>query len=233
MKLSSLLIRNKRADLLEACEQLFLIKITEAFKKLGTGDHNSTLKLLKEAVEIFKPMEGIIELIIKNVIPNHKNESADRNPVNIINEGCANIKSYAEILKEKIADSADRDGSKNMLAIFDQFNKKELYDSELISYKAVLLMSEELYDAAELEIKQGLLKYPNDIRLLCNLSRLYSITQRFKKSIEVYCRVKILYKDKCTLEIKELVPDNFLNRDSSRVGSFLLFSPLSLPCMLL
>lgn len=216
INLSSTLIKNKRVDLLEAREQLFLIKITEAFKQLGENNYDSTIKLLKESVKIYRPMEGIIELILKNVVPDYKNTAVNSKPITIISDDNETIKSYASVVKEKITDAADKNNSKDMLEIFNQFNNKELYDPELFSYKALLLMSEGLFQEAENEIEQALLKYPNDMQLLSNLSRLYSLTQHFKKSLEVFCRVKMLYKNKCTLELKGLIPNNYFHENTDK-----------------
>lgn len=217
MSLSLALIKKRRSDLLDAREQLFLIKITEAFKQIGTGNYDAVIKLLKESVQIYKPMEGIIELIIKNVIPGYHNTFNNIKPVTIIGDNSLNIKSYANVIKEKIAEAANKNNLKDILEIFKQFSNEELYDSELFSYKSVILMSEGLFEDAELEIKQGLLKYPNDIRLLSNLSRLFSLTQRFKESLKIFCRTKMLYKDNCTLELKELIPDSYFSQSSSKL----------------
>lgn len=216
MSLSSALIKNKRTDLLEAREQLFLIKITQAFKTLGKEDYAATVRLLMDAAHIFKPMEGIIELIIKNAIPGYKNSTDNSNSITIISSNSEEMKSYADVVKKKIAEAAGKNSPGAMLEVFAQYNEKKFYDSELFSYKSLLLMSEGMFHEAELELDQGLLQYPNDIRLLSNLSRLYSLTERFNKSLEVFCRAKLLYKDKCTLELKELIPDSFFRKTPIR-----------------
>lgn len=217
MSLSSAIIKNKRTDLLEAREQLFLIKITEAFKQLGASDYNAAVKLLEESFQVYRPMEGLVDLIIKNVLPDYKNTTNNTRHINIISNNDENIKSYANVVKEKIAEAAGASSPKCLLEIFTQFNKKELYDPELFSYKALLLMSEDSFEEAELEINEGLLRYPNDIRLLSNLSKLHSLTHSFKKSIVAFCRAKILYKDKCTLKLSQLIPEDYFTQNSHRL----------------
>lgn len=215
--LSSFLIMNKRTDLLPAKEQLFLIKITEAFKKLGAEDYNSTLNLLNQVIEVYRPMEGLIKIIQNSVIPNFKDKSNNSKPVTIIKSGDESVKSYAQVVKEKIVEYAGIKSNKELLDIFEKFSNKELYDSELYSYKAVLLMSEGSFNEAQLEIKEGLIRYKNDIRLLSNLSRLYSLTKEFEKCLEAYCRVKMLSKDNCQLRLNELIPEECYATKSNRL----------------
>jgi tetratricopeptide (TPR) repeat protein len=221
MNLSSYLIINKRSNLLEAREQLFLIKITEAFKQLGIGNHENTVKLLKESIEIYRDMEGLIKLILKSVIPGYKPENYTPKPLIVIDDNSKEAGSYSVVVKKKLIEAADKDSSKDMLEIFRQYDDRELYDSELFSYKAVLLMSEVLYDDAGAELIEGLKRYPNDIRLLSNLSRLYSLTQDYNKSFETFCRVKILSQGKCSLEPRELFPYKY-NDNSSGMPRVLL-----------
>lgn len=217
MDLSSYLIINKSSFLLDAKEQLFLIKITEGFKKLGIGDYTLTVLLLNEAIEIYKPMEGIIKLIQKNVVPNYKETSISSKPISVIIDNSEGIESYASVVKEKILEEADKKSTIDILQIFKQFSNIDLYDSELFSYKAVLLMSEGLFEDARLELDEGLRRFPNSTQLLNNLCRLYSLTQDFNKALEVFCRVKILSKGKSELELSQLIPNKYYALDFSKL----------------
>lgn len=217
MNLSSYLIINKRSNLLEAREQLFLIKITEAFKQLGIKDYDRTISLLNESIEIYRPMEGLIKLILKNVIPNYKASNNNPKPVRVISEDSENIESYATLVKKKILEDVDKKSTKDIIETFKEFNRIELYDSELFSYKAVLLMSDGMLEDAELELNEGLRRYPNDIRLLSNLCRLYSLTQNFNKSLEIFCSVKMLSRGKCELELNQLIPHEYYDVNTGKL----------------
>jgi tetratricopeptide (TPR) repeat protein len=217
MSLSSYLIMNKSSHLLDAKEQLFLIKITEAFKKLGIGDYTLTILLLNEAIEIYKPMEGIIKHIQKNVVPNYKNSNNISKPINVISADSEIIESYANVVKKKILEEADKNNTRDILQVFKQFNNTELYDSELFSYKAVLLMSEGLLEDARFELDEGLKRFPDNTQLLGNLCRLYSLTHDFNKALEIFCRVKILSKGKSELELSQLVPNKYYTVDFNKL----------------
>jgi tetratricopeptide (TPR) repeat protein len=154
-------------------------------------------------------MEGLIKLILKNVIPNYKASNNNSMPVRVISEDSENIESYATLVKKKILEDVDKKSTKDIIETFKEFNRIELYDSELFSYKAVLLMSDGMLEDAELELNEGLRRYPNDIRLLSNLCRLFSLTQNFNKSLEIFCRVKMLSRGKCELELNQLIPHEY------------------------
>lgn len=219
MNLSSYLILNRKADLISPGEQLFLVKITEAFKRYGAGDYEGARMLLNQSLEACKPMEGIIRILQRSVFPGREEAKHPSKAVRIIKDNAEGIKTYANVVAEKLLEAAGKKSNHELLELFNQFNRKELYNQSLFSYKALLLMSEGMYREAEEELLEGLDLYKDDIKLLSSLARLYSLTHKYDKSLETYCRVKLLSRDGSRLSLSELVPEKYtsLKIDRPRV----------------
>lgn len=219
MSLSSYLIMHKRTDLMTSGEQLFLVKVTDAFKKYGAGDYENSKALLNQAAEANKPMKGLIRILQRSVFPDFRESNHTLKALEVIKGSDKGIKTYANVIKERILEVAGRKSNHELLELFNQYKNKKLYDPELFSYKSLLLMSEGLLDEAEAELKEGLFLYKNDTRLLCSLARLYSLTKKYDKSLEAYCRAKLLSKGDCRLHPSELLPNgySFSRPDNLRV----------------
>lgn len=209
--LCSYITSKKRNELLTSKENHFLLLISSALREFSLGNIDEFIRLSKSSTSLYKKMKGIVSLLVETLVP--ENNQYQESSIYELEEN-----KYALNLKEELSKKSVENSIENIFEIFSKYDREDLYDSQLFSFKAIVLMGDNRFNEAESTLKRGLKKYPTDVTLLYNMARLHSFSLNNKEAVKYYIMSKLLSMElKQKFNFENLAIEEPLNKNALKV----------------